>query len=192
VVRQLQTRPYYLYLYFDALFDKDSQLAMEYAERQVGSILSQDFFGVTDGNSGLCSSPWLPSMHPLDLWLSYDRRYTILTRCAIYRSQARRTADPVLVKAYRLCRENDMVPEMVYLLGKVGDNKNALKLIIERLDDVKRVRALSELECVAYKLTSSTYRQLISRKRETTMNCGKTYSSTQRQGLVRTRFTPLV
>jgi len=30
---------------------------------------------------------------------------------------------------------------MVYLLGKIGDNKRALNLIIERLDDVKGVRA---------------------------------------------------
>lgn len=32
-----------------------------------------------------------------------------------------------------------MVHEMVYLLGKIGDNKKALNLIIERLDDVKGV-----------------------------------------------------
>jgi hypothetical protein len=30
---------------------------------------------------------------------------------------------------------------MVYLLGKIGDNKRALNLIIERLDDVKGVCA---------------------------------------------------
>lgn len=35
-----------------------------------------------------------------------------------------------------------MVPEMVYLLGKIGDNKRALNLIIERLDDVKGVSKL--------------------------------------------------
>lgn len=35
VVRQLQERPYYLYLYLDALFERDPQLAMEFAERQV-------------------------------------------------------------------------------------------------------------------------------------------------------------
>jgi hypothetical protein len=29
---------------------------------------------------------------------------------------------------------------MVYLLGKMGDNKRALNLIIERLGDVHRVR----------------------------------------------------
>jgi vacuolar protein sorting-associated protein 41 len=32
-----------------------------------------------------------------------------------------------------------MVPEMVFLLGKMGDNKRALNLIIERLGDVNRV-----------------------------------------------------
>jgi len=32
-----------------------------------------------------------------------------------------------------------MVPEMVFLLGKMGNNKRALNLIIERLGDVHRV-----------------------------------------------------
>ena len=39
-----------------------------------------------------------------------------------------------------MCKERDIVPEMVYLLGKMGDNKSALNLIIERLGDVRRVR----------------------------------------------------
>lgn len=42
-------------------------------------------------------------------------------------------------QAYKLCSEKDLVPEMVYLLGKIGNNKKALNLIIERLDDVKGV-----------------------------------------------------
>ena len=36
--------------------------------------------------------------------------------------------------------ERDLVPEMVFLLGRMGDNKKALYLIIERLGDVNRVR----------------------------------------------------
>lgn len=35
------------------------------------------------------------------------------------------------------------MPEMVFLLGRMGDNKRALNLIIERLGDVQRVCALS-------------------------------------------------
>ncbi|KAJ3188513.1 Vacuolar protein sorting-associated protein 41 [Irineochytrium annulatum] len=41
-------------------------------------------------------------------------------------------------KAYVLCEERDLVGEMVYLLGKMGDNRRALALVIERLGDVKR------------------------------------------------------
>ena len=44
-----------------------------------------------------------------------------------------------LEKAYKICDELDMVPEMVFLLGRMGDNKRALRLIIERLGDVQRV-----------------------------------------------------
>ncbi|KND01521.1 uncharacterized protein SPPG_03320, partial [Spizellomyces punctatus DAOM BR117] len=41
-------------------------------------------------------------------------------------------------KAYEICETRDLVPEMVFLLGKMGDNRRALMLIIERLGDVKR------------------------------------------------------
>lgn len=44
-----------------------------------------------------------------------------------------------LVQAYEVCKECDYVPEMVFLLGRVGDNKKALNLIIARLGDVERV-----------------------------------------------------
>jgi hypothetical protein len=36
VVQQLQVRPYFLYLYLDALFDKDPQLASDFTDLQVG------------------------------------------------------------------------------------------------------------------------------------------------------------
>lgn len=48
-----------------------------------------------------------------------------------------------------------MVPEMVYLLGKIGDNKRALNLIIERLDDVKGV----SLPALASLVTESILRR---------------------------------
>lgn len=44
-------------------------------------------------------------------------------------------------KAYEVCQERDFIPEMVFLLGRMGDNKKALGLIIERLGDVERVSA---------------------------------------------------
>ncbi|KAI5452845.1 Vacuolar protein sorting-associated protein 41 [Naganishia albida] len=43
-----------------------------------------------------------------------------------------------LEKAYRICQERDFVPEMVFLLGRMGNNKQALMLIIQRLGDVQR------------------------------------------------------
>ncbi|KAK1922178.1 hypothetical protein DB88DRAFT_497458 [Papiliotrema laurentii] len=42
-----------------------------------------------------------------------------------------------LEKAYHLCRERDFVPEMVFLLGRMGNNREALMLIIEKLGDVQ-------------------------------------------------------
>ncbi|KAL7410874.1 hypothetical protein BDY24DRAFT_417479 [Mrakia frigida] len=43
-----------------------------------------------------------------------------------------------LEKAYRITKEKDYVPEMVFLLGRMGNSKDALMLIIERLGDVQR------------------------------------------------------
>ncbi len=40
-------------------------------------------------------------------------------------------------KAYRVCEVRDLVPEMMYLLGKMGNNSKALYLMIDRLNDVK-------------------------------------------------------
>lgn len=42
-------------------------------------------------------------------------------------------------QAYNVCKERDLVTEMVFLLGRMGNNKQALTLIIERLGDVNRV-----------------------------------------------------
>ena len=45
----------------------------------------------------------------------------------------------LILQAYNVCKERDLVTEMVFLLGRMGNNKKALTLIIERLGDVSRV-----------------------------------------------------
>ncbi|KAJ4482441.1 hypothetical protein J3R30DRAFT_3854844, partial [Lentinula aciculospora] len=50
----------------------------------------------------------------------------------------RSSTDYDLEKAYKVCQERDLILEMVFLLGRMGDNKKALGLIIERLGDVER------------------------------------------------------
>ncbi|KAF8882653.1 vacuolar assembling protein VPS41 [Mucidula mucida] len=50
----------------------------------------------------------------------------------------RASTDYSLERAYRVCQDKDLVPEMVYLLGRMGNNKQALTLIIERLGDVRQ------------------------------------------------------
>jgi hypothetical protein len=49
-----------------------------------------------------------------------------------------------LEKAYEVCQGRDFVPEMVFLLGRMGNSKQALMLIIERLGDVQRVGLSSQ------------------------------------------------
>ena len=46
-----------------------------------------------------------------------------------------------IIKAYHICDERNFVLEMVFLLGRMGNNRQALTLIIERLGDVHRVSA---------------------------------------------------
>ncbi|KAJ1732430.1 Vacuolar protein sorting-associated protein 41 [Coemansia biformis] len=41
-----------------------------------------------------------------------------------------------LERALEICEERALVPEMVFILGRMGDNHRALMLIIERLNDV--------------------------------------------------------
>lgn len=48
-----------------------------------------------------------------------------------------------LEKAYIICKEHDFVPEMVFLLGRMGNNRQALMLIIERLGDVQAASRMS-------------------------------------------------
>lgn len=100
VISQLQDHRKYLYMYLDALFDKDAHLAFDYSDLQV------------------------------DLYAEFkpDKLMDFL-RASNYYS---------LERAYQICDARDLVPEMVFLLGRMGDNKRALTLIIERLGDVQR------------------------------------------------------
>ncbi|GAA6038514.1 hypothetical protein JCM8097_004607 [Rhodosporidiobolus ruineniae] len=100
VVSQLQSHRKYLYMYLDALFDKDPHLAFDYSDLQV------------------------------DLYAEYNpSKLMDFLRASNYYS---------LERAYKICDARDLVPEMVFLLGRMGDNKRALNLIIERLGDVQR------------------------------------------------------
>ncbi|SCV72404.1 BQ2448_3941 [Microbotryum intermedium] len=66
----------------------------------------------------------------VDLYAEYDpNKLMDFLRASNYYS---------LERAYDICDKKDLVPEMVFLLGRMGDNKGALNLIIERLGDVQR------------------------------------------------------
>lgn len=75
-----------------------------------------------------------------------------------------------LEKALKICRERDYVTEMVFLLGRMGNNKQALMLIIERLGDVQRV---SSLEHRRWRPLND--RRLISQKNKRMKIYGRTY-----------------
>ncbi|WWC91761.1 uncharacterized protein L201_006708 [Kwoniella dendrophila CBS 6074] len=100
VVYQLEEKPEYLYMYLDALFDKDPQYCLPYSDRMVELYAAYDL----------------------------DRLMPFLRASNFYD----------LEKAYEICKERDLVTEMVFLLGRMGNNKKALMLIIERLGDVQR------------------------------------------------------
>ncbi|KAH9910297.1 uncharacterized protein B0H18DRAFT_1130398 [Fomitopsis serialis] len=64
--------------------------------------------------------------------------YLYLYLDALFHKDPHLTSDFADMQAYRVCNDRDMVPEMVFLLGRMGNNKQALTLIIERLGDVNR------------------------------------------------------
>lgn len=108
MIKQLEPKPQYMYMYLDSLFDKDPQFALPYSDRLV------------------------------ELYAEYDpERLMPFLRASNFYD---------LEKALHICRERDYVPEMVFLLGRMGNNKQALMLIIERLGDVQRVSALATSE----------------------------------------------
>lgn len=104
MVKQLEAKPKFLYMYLDSLFDKDPQFCLPYSDRLV------------------------------ELYAEYEpeRLMPFLRTSNFYD----------LEKALRICKESDYVPEMVFLLGRMGNNKQALMLIIERLGDVQGVTHL--------------------------------------------------
>lgn len=75
--------------------------------------------------------PFGADCHQVELYAEYEYpRLLEYLRASNYYS---------LERAYRICQERDFVPEMVFLLGRMGNNKQALMLIIQRLGDVQRV-----------------------------------------------------
>ncbi|TKY89184.1 hypothetical protein EX895_001715 [Sporisorium graminicola] len=101
VIAQLESHPRYLYMYLDALFDRDPQQVTPFCDVQVKLYAEYE------------AGRLMPYLRAMSSFYSFE-------------------------KAYAICEEHDFVPEMVFLLGRVGDNKRALSLIIERLGDVER------------------------------------------------------
>ncbi|KAI8088964.1 uncharacterized protein BX664DRAFT_263200 [Halteromyces radiatus] len=100
IVRQLRSYPEFLYIYLDALFERDHHIGYEFHDIQV------------------------------ELYAEYDYSKLLnFLRTSHYIS---------LEKAYHICEKKDLVPEMVFILGRMGNNKKALMLIINRLGDVQR------------------------------------------------------
>jgi hypothetical protein len=66
------------------------------------------------------------------------------------------------------------VPEMVFLLGRMGNNKKALTLIIERLGDVSRVSILF-LPILYVSELLSNIRLLTLRRSKMMMTSGKIF-----------------
>lgn len=119
MVQQLQSQPYFFYLYLDALFAKDPLLASDYANDQVRLQAEYNPTQLLD-------------------FLRASNYYSLESVSNLLIVPNSKNLTPS--KAYNICKGKDLVPEMVFLLGKMGNNKEALNLIIERLGDVHRVR----------------------------------------------------
>lgn len=137
MVQQLRDRPFYLFLYLDALFKKDSQLGSEFADLQVSPPVDKSL-----------NSCYIDAHLQVTLFAEFatHRLIDYLRASTSYNLEAVRhlpklvTSLSNILQAYNECKNRDLVTEMVFLLGRMGNNKKALTLIIERLGDVHMVR----------------------------------------------------
>lgn len=126
VVAQLQDHRRFLFMYLDSLFDKDPHLAFDYSDLQVDLYAEFNQSKLVDflRASNYYNLERVRAPLPLSTSGSAPSDSSLSSRS----------------QAYKICDARDLVPEMVFLLGRMGDNKRALNLIIERLGDVQRVR----------------------------------------------------
>jgi len=133
VVDQLRKYPKLLHKYLHALFVKDPHVGSAYHELQV------ELYAEYEPSKLL---PFLRQSNHYPLKMvriaagrKVRTRRQTLTQCSITRMWWAAGA-----QAYDICKERNLVAEMVFILGRMGNNKEALNLIISRLNDVQQVR----------------------------------------------------
>ncbi|KAJ1962828.1 Vacuolar protein sorting-associated protein 41 [Dispira parvispora] len=129
VVGQLRRHLYHLHVYLHALYLVDSRgrprsTRPDSQTSAYGSLVTAS----AENSHILLGAPF----HDLQVELYAEYDYTYLLRFLRSSSSYR------LEHAFRVCEARDMVPEMVYLLGRMGDSHQALQLILRRLHDVPR------------------------------------------------------
>ncbi|KAJ1977683.1 Vacuolar protein sorting-associated protein 41 [Dimargaris xerosporica] len=125
VVHQLQTHLYLLHTYLHALYVYDSQGRSYRANSAPVGTLST-LVASSEMNHVLLSAPF----HDLQVELYAEYDYSLLLMFLRNASGYR------LQHAFQVCESRDLVPEMVYLLGRMGDSHQALQLILYRLHNV--------------------------------------------------------
>ncbi len=100
-MQQLQKSPYYLFLYLDALVHKDSQLVTEFADIQVKMYAEFATPRLID---------FLRASSSYNLETVCKQTFFFL--CAYCKRSS--------LQAYKECQDRDLVPEMVFLLGRNG------------------------------------------------------------------------
>ncbi|KAJ1656188.1 Vacuolar protein sorting-associated protein 41 [Dispira simplex] len=129
VVKQLRHHLYHLHVYLHALYLIDSRGRPRSTEPDSQTSTYGSLVTASAENSHiLLGAPF----HDLQVELYAEYDYTYLLRFLRSSSSYR------LEHALRVCEARDMVPEMVYLLGRMGDSHQALQLILRRLHDVPR------------------------------------------------------
>ncbi|KAJ1976237.1 Vacuolar protein sorting-associated protein 41 [Dimargaris verticillata] len=125
VVHQLQTHLYLLHTYLHALYVYDSQ-GRSYRTNPTAMGTLSILIASSEVSHVLLSAPF----HDLQVELYAEYDYPLLLMFLRNASGYR------LEHAYRVCESRDLVPEMVYLLGRMGDSHQALQLILYRLHNV--------------------------------------------------------
>ncbi|RKP36543.1 hypothetical protein BJ085DRAFT_13446, partial [Dimargaris cristalligena] len=131
VVRQLQQQGqlYYLHIYLHALYLADTQgrpHTVDPTSAAAAAVYGAPGMVSAEHHTNQLSAPFHDKQ--VELYAEYD--YPFLLRFLRYSHGYR------LEHALQVCESRDLVPEMVYLLGRMGDSHEALQLILHRLRNV--------------------------------------------------------
>ncbi|MBA0679058.1 hypothetical protein Goari_010856, partial [Gossypium aridum] len=123
---------YFLHLYLHSLFEVNPHAGKDYHDMQLQTLVVGADNPMEQVVKKLCVLCWhpRPGFKPcVELYAEYDPKVLL----PFLRSSQHYT----LEKAYEICVRRDLLKEQVFILGRMGNSKQALAVIINELGDIE-------------------------------------------------------